>query len=44
LCHSVRRVPPAKASSSNRVSLYSSTLGRRLASRVFRSAWVLPPR
>src|ERR1700720_2378410 len=27
LCHSVRRVPPAKASSSHRVSLYSSTLG-----------------
>src|SRR5438270_10428705 len=27
LCHSVRRVPPPKASSSHRVSLYSSTLG-----------------
>src|SRR5256712_214970 len=27
LCHSVRRVPPPKASSSQRVSLYSSTLG-----------------
>src|SRR6516164_3480627 len=27
LCHSVRRVPPAKASSSHLVSLYSSTLG-----------------
>src|SRR6516225_7364564 len=27
LCHSVRRVPPPKASSSHRISLYSSTLG-----------------
>src|SRR2546426_12746065 len=27
LCHSVRRVPPPKASSSQRVLLYSSTLG-----------------
>src|SRR6202011_1218339 len=27
LCHSVRRVPPPKGSSSQRVSLYSSTLG-----------------
>src|SRR5947199_289079 len=27
LCHSVRRVPPVEASSSHRVSLYSSTLG-----------------
>src|SRR5438034_4131681 len=27
VCHSVRRVPPPKASSSHRVSLYSSTLG-----------------
>src|SRR2546425_12009919 len=27
LCHSVRRVPPPKASSTQRVSLYSSTLG-----------------
>src|SRR5260370_10700411 len=27
LCHSVRRVPPPKASSSHRVSLYSSNLG-----------------
>src|SRR5713101_2896848 len=27
LCHSVRRVPPPKASSSHRVSSYSSTLG-----------------
>src|SRR5437867_8240741 len=27
LCHSVRRVPPPEASSSHRVSLYSSTLG-----------------
>jgi hypothetical protein len=27
LCHSVRRVPPPDASSSHRISLYSSTLG-----------------
>src|SRR5215468_3069372 len=27
LCHNVRRVPPPKASSSQRVSLYSSSLG-----------------
>src|SRR5947207_2347960 len=27
LCHSVRRVPPPKASSSHRISLYSSILG-----------------
>src|SRR5438552_3123608 len=27
LCHSVRRVPPPEASSSHRVSLYSSTVG-----------------
>src|SRR5437899_2787041 len=27
LCHSVRRVPPPKGSSSQRISLYSSTLG-----------------
>ena len=45
LCHSVRRVPPPKASSSHRISLYSSTLGASArVTVVSEAAWALPPR
>src|ERR1700740_995376 len=43
LCHSVRRVPPPKASISHRVSLYSSTLGASARGPLVSGGGGVPP-